>query len=569
MIKTKRYFTAFFVCMALLFSSITVSSLECFRSIDVVLVFDRSTSMETIENGTTRLDRAKSASTTFFLQLNDSLDRFGLVSYATTATLDQSLTSDQTQIVNLVNGLAILPPPPQRTNIGEGIRLAQLEIFQNGRLNATKIIVLLTDGAPNEMVPPLSCVSDPINETPCTIYARDQAHVAEANGTLIYTIGIGVNNYTQLLLQQIATTPQQAYLISDSLALEEIYDNIIAALCPCGNGVLDIGEQCDDGNNLNGDGCDQNCSLESYCGDGIIDGLEQCDDGNQINEDGCNDVCQIEFCGDNILQSSMGEICEMPNTTNNPYCIQSTQSCFQNKTGSRDAYGNCDSSCGCVLDPINYQCVAGVCGASCTNDDDCDDNNLFSIDSCNQNSCQCEYVFFDPIIKDAKVSKAMPQSNFGFGRYMMVNPKQTGTDRSYLRIDITPLTQIVNDANLLITIYYTGFQAVNSTTNVYYCPNHDFDEGTITWVNQPLDSQCFVIDTFTVTHNVLAGNPLTTHNFDLTGLVNQEILSGDKLFTIVLVSTIENTNINDNSYYIQYLTKEYPDEVFRPRLIFN
>ncbi len=31
---------------------------------------------------------------------------------------------------------------------------------------------------------------------------------------------------------------------------------------PCGNGTQDAGEQCDDGNNLNGDGCGATCKIE-------------------------------------------------------------------------------------------------------------------------------------------------------------------------------------------------------------------------------------------------------------------------------------------------------------------
>ena len=38
----------------------------------------------------------------------------------------------------------------------------------------------------------------------------------------------------------------------------------------CGNGIIDIGEECDDGNNLNGDCCDASCNFEplgTLCGD--------------------------------------------------------------------------------------------------------------------------------------------------------------------------------------------------------------------------------------------------------------------------------------------------------------
>jgi cysteine-rich repeat protein len=42
---------------------------------------------------------------------------------------------------------------------------------------------------------------------------------------------------------------------------------------PCGNGILDFAEECDDGNNVDGDGCDSLCRVEPYDqdGDGIDD----------------------------------------------------------------------------------------------------------------------------------------------------------------------------------------------------------------------------------------------------------------------------------------------------------
>ena len=48
----------------------------------------------------------------------------------------------------------------------------------------------------------------------------------------------------------------------------------------CGDGVREGSEQCDDGNNLNGDGCSLACLIETIsipaeCGDGIHDAGEQ------------------------------------------------------------------------------------------------------------------------------------------------------------------------------------------------------------------------------------------------------------------------------------------------------
>ena len=45
----------------------------------------------------------------------------------------------------------------------------------------------------------------------------------------------------------------------------------------CGNGVLDSGEQCDDGNLIDTDACLSTCQF-NVCGDGVINtGVEQCD----------------------------------------------------------------------------------------------------------------------------------------------------------------------------------------------------------------------------------------------------------------------------------------------------
>src|SRR6185369_8271788 len=49
----------------------------------------------------------------------------------------------------------------------------------------------------------------------------------------------------------------------------------------CGDGILGLGEECDDGKNLGGYGqCGPDCHLGAYCGDGIVQQDEEdCDDG--------------------------------------------------------------------------------------------------------------------------------------------------------------------------------------------------------------------------------------------------------------------------------------------------
>ena len=71
--------------------------------------------------------------------------------------------------------------------------------------------------------------------------------------------------------------------------------NANPSLCSpvCGDGILSIGEQCDDGMNLGGYGkCAPGCVLGEYCGDGIVQPPEACDDGNHVDTDDCNNACR-------------------------------------------------------------------------------------------------------------------------------------------------------------------------------------------------------------------------------------------------------------------------------------
>jgi len=100
----------------------------------------------------------------------------------------------------------------------------------------------------------------------------------------------------------------------------------------CGDGHLDAGEECDDGNNANGDGCSSTCVKENppppppVCGDGHLDAGEECDDGNTYNGDGCSSTCCKEnpppppppVCGDGHVDA--GEQCDDGNNYNGDGC---------------------------------------------------------------------------------------------------------------------------------------------------------------------------------------------------------------------------------------------------------
>lgn len=62
-------------------------------------------------------------------------------------------------------------------------------------------------------------------------------------------------------------------LASNSIKLDCLPNDAV-----CGDGVLDAGEECEDGNTLACDGCSPSCHLEA-CGNGVVDCHEDCDDG--------------------------------------------------------------------------------------------------------------------------------------------------------------------------------------------------------------------------------------------------------------------------------------------------
>ena len=71
----------------------------------------------------------------------------------------------------------------------------------------------------------------------------------------------------------------------------------------CGNGVLNPGEACDDGNRIDHDGCSSECGVEGFCGNSAVEPGEECDDGNYTDGDGCTSECLTEEgCGNGRLE---------------------------------------------------------------------------------------------------------------------------------------------------------------------------------------------------------------------------------------------------------------------------
>ncbi len=89
----------------------------------------------------------------------------------------------------------------------------------------------------------------------------------------------------------------------------------------CGDGTVDPGELCDDGNQIDDDTCTVAC-IPYYCGDGVVDPgyLEECDDGNLIGTDACTTGCKLAVCGDGYVQAGVEE-CDDLNSSNYDICL--------------------------------------------------------------------------------------------------------------------------------------------------------------------------------------------------------------------------------------------------------
>ena len=61
----------------------------------------------------------------------------------------------------------------------------------------------------------------------------------------------------------------------------------------CSNGDVEDGEECDDGNQDDTDGC---TTSSTTCGNREITSPETCDDGNLVDEDFCPSDCKVDFC---------------------------------------------------------------------------------------------------------------------------------------------------------------------------------------------------------------------------------------------------------------------------------
>ena len=151
-----------------------------------------------------------------------------------------------------------------------------------------------------------------------------------------------------------------------STGVEEVTTGTGAAPGVCGDGVIDPGEVCDDGEG-NGpyEQCTPLCRL-SVCGDGFVRlGIEECDEGAANVDTGhCRSDCRLAVCGDGLLFAALEE-------------------CDAGKNNG-PAYGGCDDDC-----TIN-RCGDGQLDAQFEECDEGADNGSGRVDATGMVGCDLE-----------------------------------------------------------------------------------------------------------------------------------------------------------------------------------
>jgi len=179
----------------------------------------------------------------------------------------------------------------------------------------------------------------------------------------------------------------------------------------CGNGVLNIREECDDGNDQDGDGCDKRCRREvlaqtQECGNGFLDGNEQCETTSPCPRPGdeCRN-CQCfvpagPVCGNGVLESP--EQCETTTPCQDATFICSRCTCLAPVCGdgARTQGEECDDgnstdgdgcSGGCRIEPPSFIASQELCGNGIVEEgEQCDDGNQMDQDGCSA-ACTVEH----------------------------------------------------------------------------------------------------------------------------------------------------------------------------------
>ena len=189
---------------------------ECVVMADIVFVLDSSGSItETDQTNWDKMLKFIKDVVTIFSSTGGDM-RFALVSFSDNATVEFYLDTRRENILTEINNIKYLKG---RTNIADGLQTVRQEIFKSqrgDRINAPNIIILITDGIPNERID---------DTTP-------QAVLLKKTGAYLLIVGV-TDAVDDNRLKDLATQPSYYIKITTYAALDSttIVNNLVSTAC--------------------------------------------------------------------------------------------------------------------------------------------------------------------------------------------------------------------------------------------------------------------------------------------------------------------------------------------------
>jgi predicted ribosomally synthesized peptide with SipW-like signal peptide len=170
------------------------------QELEVALVSDVSGSMSQ------EIGDLKAAANSFVDNLA-SPDEAAAVSFGSGASLDQELTTNYQAVKNAINQYNA----GGSTNMTAGVNVAQNELANgtNATAGASKVMIVLSDGVPDN-----------------SSTAEAAATAAKDAGTRIFTIALGSGADEDFLEDDIATSPDDAFVAPNAADLDTVYAEI-------------------------------------------------------------------------------------------------------------------------------------------------------------------------------------------------------------------------------------------------------------------------------------------------------------------------------------------------------
>jgi predicted ribosomally synthesized peptide with SipW-like signal peptide len=177
------------------------------QELEVALVSDVSGSMGAPDagpGGLTRIEALRNSATSFVDNLSNP-DEAAAISFASSASVDQELTTDYQAVKDAISNYG----SGGGTNIAAGLDTGTDELLNgtNATAGASKVIILLSDGG---------SASGP---------ALAAATAAKDAGIRVFTIALGSGAATGLL-EDIASSPDDAFVAADAADLDTVYAEI-------------------------------------------------------------------------------------------------------------------------------------------------------------------------------------------------------------------------------------------------------------------------------------------------------------------------------------------------------